>query len=55
MSYNFNHINHNFRKIIICSCNSLPIVKVLTFHNVIIHIKSVVDKNKNEYCYNIFL
>ena len=35
--------------------NSLPIEKMSTFHNVIILIKSVVNKNKNEYFYNIFL
>ena len=29
--------------------------KTLTFDSVIILIKSVVNKNKNEYCYNIFL
>ena len=34
---------------------SLPIEKILTFHNVIILIKSVVIKNKNDYYYNIFL
>ena len=48
-------INHNFGKIRIDSCNSLPIEKTLTFHNVIVLIKSVVNKKKNEYCYNIFL
>ena len=48
-------INHNFGKIRIDSYNSLPIEKILTFHNVIILIKSVVNKNKNEYYYNIFL
>ena len=48
-------INHNFRKIRIDSYDSLPIEKRLTFHNVIILIKSVVNKNKNEYYYNIFL
>ena len=37
------------------SYNSLYIEKVLTFHNVIIHIKSDSNKNKNEYYYNIFL
>ena len=31
------------------------IEKILTFHNVIILIKSVVNNNKNEYYYNIFL
>ena len=35
--------------------NSLPTEKILTFHNIIILIKSVVDKNKNNYYYNIFL
>ena len=29
--------------------------KILIFHNVIILIKSVVNKNKNKYYYNIFL
>ena len=48
-------INHNFGKIRIDSYNSLPIEKVFTFHNVIIIIKSVVNKNKNEYYCNIFL
>ena len=48
-------INHNFGKIRIDSYNSLPIEKILTFHNVIILIKSVVNKNKNKYYYNIFL
>ena len=33
----------------------LPIERRLTLHNVIIHIKSVVDKNKNRYYYKIFL
>ena len=44
-------INHNFARIGIDSCNSLPIEKKLTFHNVIILIKSVV----NNCYYNIFL
>ena len=47
-------INHNLGKIKIDSYNSLPIEKILTFHNVIILIKSVYNKNKNEYYYNIF-
>ena len=47
-------INHNFSRIRIDSYDSLPIEKVLTFHNVIILIKSVANKNKNEYYYNIF-
>ena len=47
-------INHNFGKLRIDSYNSLPIAKVLTFHNLIILIKSVANKNKNNYYYNIF-
>ena len=47
-------INHDFGKIRIDSCNSLPTEKILTFHNVIILIKLVANQNKNEYCYNIF-
>ena len=47
--------NHNFGKIRIDLYNSLPIEKILTFHNVIILIKSVVNKKKDEYYYNIFL
>ena len=49
-----NCINHNFGKIRIDPYNSLPIKKILTFDNVIILIKSVVNKNKNKYYYNIF-
>ena len=47
-------INHNFGKIRTDSFNSLPIEKKMAFHNLIIFIKSVVNKNKNEYYYNIF-
>ena len=49
------NINHNFARIRIDSYNSLPIEKILTFHNVIILIKSVVNKNKNHYYYHIIL
>ena len=49
------NINHNFGEIRIDSYNSLPIEKILTFHNAIILIKSVIKKNKNKYYYNIFL
>ena len=48
-------INHNIARIRIDSYNSLPIEKTLTFHNITIFIKSVVDKNENNYFYNIFL
>ena len=50
-----NSINHNFGKIRIDSYNSLRVEKILTFHNMIILIKSVLNKNRNEYYYNIFL
>ena len=43
------NLNNNFGKIRIDSYNSLAIEKILAFHNLIIHIKSVVNKNKNEY------
>ena len=48
-------INHNFARIRTDSYNSLPIEKAVTFHNVIILIKSVVNKNENNYYFNVFL
>ena len=50
-----NSINHNFGKIRIDSYNALTIEKILTFHNVVILIKSVVKKNKNNCYYNLYL
>ena len=41
-------INYNFAKIRIDSYNSLPIEKILTFHNVIILLKSVANENKKK-------
>ena len=41
--------NHNFGRIGIDLYNPLHIEKILTFHHVIILIKSVVNKNKNKY------
>ena len=38
-------INHSFGKARIDSFNYLPIKKIMTFHNVIMIIKSVVNKN----------
>ena len=49
-------INHNFARIKIDSFNSLPMetkIDFSYFHNVIILVKSVVNKDKNYY-YNIF-
>ena len=48
-------INSIFAKIRIDSYNPLAIKKLLTFHNGLILIKSVVNENKNKYYYNIFL
>ena len=42
-------INHNLERIRFSSYDSVTIKKVLSFHNVIILFKSVVNKNKNEY------
>ena len=48
-------INQNIGKIRIDLYNNLPIKKILTFHNVLILIKSVINKSKNKSYYNIFL
>ena len=46
---------HYFMEIKVDSNNSLPIEKRLTLHSVIIHIKSVLNKDKSCYYYKIFL
>ena len=46
---------HYFAKIKVDSYGSLPIEKILTVHNVIIHIKSVLNKDKNQHYYKVFL
>ena len=52
---NYNYcINNSFAKIRFDSYNSFPIEKK-TFHNVIILIKSVVNKNKYNYYFNTIL
>ena len=38
--------SHYFAKIKADSSDSLPIGKILTLHNVIIHVKSVLNKDK---------
>ena len=48
-------INYSFGNIRIESYNYLPIEKIFTFHNVIILIKSVVNKSKDEDYYNMLL
>ena len=47
--------SHYFAKMKVGSCDSLPIEKRLTLHNVIIHIKSVLNKDKNHCYYKMFL
>ena len=47
--------SHYFAKIKVDSYDSLPIEKRLTLHNDIIHIKSVLNKDKNHCYYKIFL
>ena len=48
-------MSHNYSKIKVDSYDSLPLEKTLTFHNVIILIKSIWNKDKNNCYYNIFL
>ena len=48
-------INHNFARMGIDSYNSLLLKRYWFFDNVIMLIKSVVYKSKNEYYYNIYL
>ena len=50
------YISSNYdAKIKVDSCDSLPIEKTLTLHNVLILIKSILNKDKNRYYYNRFL
>ena len=49
------YFSHYFAKIKVDSSDSLPIEKILTLHNVIILINSVLNKDKNHYYYKIFL
>ena len=48
-------ISHNYTKFKVDSYDFLPLEKTLTFHNVIIPIKSVFNKDKNNFYYTIFL
>ena len=47
--------SHYFVKIKVDSYDFLPIAKKMALHNVIILIKSVLNKDKNHYYYEIFL
>ena len=46
---------HNYARIKIDSYNSLPVEHILTLHNVIILIKSVLNEYQNHYYYNMLL
>ena len=48
-------ISHNFAKIKVDSYDSLSLEKTMTFHNVVILIKSIFKKNKNNYNYYTLL
>ena len=47
--------SHYLAKIKVDSYDSLPIEKLLTLHNVIIQMKSVLNKDKNHYYYKILI
>ena len=47
--------SRNYAEIKIDSYDSLTLEKALTLHNIIILIKSVFNKNQNQYYYNISL
>ena len=47
-------ISHNYGRIKVYSCDSLPLEKTLTFDNAIILIESVFNKDKNKPYFNIF-
>ena len=47
--------SHYFAKIKVDFYDILPVEKMLTLHNVIILIKSVLNKDENHYYYKMFL
>ena len=51
----YKYMSHNFARIRIDSYSSFPLGKILTFHNVIILIKAIINENKNHHYYTIFL
>ena len=48
-------LSHNYATIKVHSYDSLPLEKTMTLRNTIILVKSVWNKDKNNYYYNIFL
>ena len=47
-------ISHNYAKTEVVLYDSLPLEKTLSFHKVVIHIKSVWNKDQSHYYYYIF-
>ena len=47
--------SYSYAKVTIDSDDNFPLQKTLTLHNAVILIKSVVNKNQNQYYYNVFL
>ena len=47
--------SHNHARIKIDSDDGLPLEKILALHNAVIFVKSVFNKNQNQYYYDIFL
>ena len=54
-SKKYDAIYDRIRYLINLESSCLPIEKTLTLHNAVIHIKSVLNRDKNHYYYNIFL
>ena len=50
-----NVVSHNYARIKIDLCDSLPLEKTVTLHNAITLIKLVFNTDQNHYYYNIFL
>ena len=47
--------SHDYAKIKIDLDDDLPLERTLTMYNVVMLVKSVFNRNKNHFCYNIFL
>ena len=55
VGYGSMFLSHNYARVKVDSYDSLPLEKTLTFHEVIISIKSVLNWSQNHYSYDIFL
>ena len=47
-------VSHKYAKVKVDLYDSFPLEETMTFHNVVILSKSVWNKDKNSYYYNIF-